>query len=64
MPKKLKVDKALCISCGTCTGAYAQNFKMGEDGKSEFYGEPMEDGAAEAAKAACPVQAIQDDAGE
>ena len=60
MPKKLKVDKSLCIACQTCVASYPNNFKIGEDGKSEFIGEPMDDAQAEAAKGVCPVGAIQD----
>lgn len=31
---KVKVDKNLCIGCGTCVSMYPAVFEMGEDNKS------------------------------
>ena len=61
--KKVKatVDKSKCIGCGLCEATCPQVFKIGGDGLSEAYTNPVpsesEDTAQEAADG-CPVEAI------
>ena len=55
------VDKSKCIGCGACEGTCPQVFRLGEDGLSEAYTNPIptesEDTAQEAADG-CPAEAI------
>lgn len=62
---KVKVDKNLCLGCGTCVGVCPEVFKIGDDGKSvvnEQYANEINDPAiierTNNAKIACPTQAI------
>ncbi len=56
-----KVNKELCIGCGSCPAISPAVFNMGADGKAEVI-EGVDYAANEAtinqAKEACPVQAI------
>jgi len=55
------VDKSNCIGCGLCEGTCPQVFRLGEDGLSEAYTNPIpteyNDTAQEAADG-CPAEAI------
>jgi len=54
----IKVDKDLCIGCGTCQALCPDSFKITDDGKSEAVGQPDMECAKKAAES-CPVQAIK-----
>lgn len=57
----LCVDKEKCISCMTCVSSFASNFKMNDEGKSEYIADSQispED--AKTAIEACPVGAISE----
>ena len=56
---KLKVDKAKCLGCATCTSIYPMHFTMGSDGKSQPTGNTLvsQEEADEIVKV-CPVAAI------
>jgi len=54
----IKVNKDLCIGCGTCEVLCSAVFKVNAEGKSEVIkadGAPCAKNAAES----CPVQAIE-----
>lgn len=53
----IKVNKELCIGCGTCAALCPKIFRLGSEGKSEVV---SQDDAICAKKAAesCPTQAI------
>ncbi len=54
----IKVNKELCIGCGTCEALCPAVFKMNAEGKAEVISEedlPCAKNAAES----CPVQAIE-----
>lgn len=53
----IKVDKELCIGCGTCAALCPAVFKMNEDGKPDIIAEEENECAKNAAES-CPVQAI------
>jgi len=53
----IKVDKELCIGCGTCEALCPNVFKMNEENKAEVVGQEEEECAKNAAES-CPVQAI------
>jgi len=56
---KIKIDKEVCIGCGTCTFMAPKTFKLAEDGKAETI-EPYGDDetAINDACSNCPVQCI------
>ena len=59
MPKKPKIDKHMCTSCGLCTELAPHTIKLDEDDLAEVYnptGDP-EDAIQEAIDS-CPVEAI------
>jgi ferredoxin len=54
-----RVDKEICIGCGTCTVLAPGTFKLGADGKAEVInppGDPEE--KIQDAVDSCPVKAI------
>jgi len=57
---KVKVDKNICIGCGTCVVIAPKSFKLGDDGKAEIV-EPQEDSKEKIKEAvdSCPVSAIK-----
>lgn len=63
---KVKVDKDLCIGCGTCVALADDTFEIGDDNKSSVKNEKgnTDEEIINAAKA-CPVSAIEvtDDSG-
>jgi ferredoxin len=57
--KKLKVNKGLCIGCGTCVALAPKSFKLSDDGKAEPIIPPGDDEKTiEEAVESCPVTAI------
>ena len=55
--KRVKLDKSLCIGCGSCVGLYPDDFQLGDDGLAEVItGE-----ADEEAVSVCPVGAISEE---
>lgn len=54
---KVKVDKDLCIGCGTCEALCPTVFKI-EDGKSHVIAEECGDCDCQGAVDSCPVVAI------
>jgi ferredoxin len=65
MAKVLKVDKEVCIGCGTCTVLAPKSFKLDPSGKAEPINPPADD--PETIKEAidsCPVQAIKEEENE
>lgn len=57
--KKLRVDKGLCIGCGTCVAIAAKSFKLGDNGKAEPIEPPSDDEKTiQEAVESCPVSAI------
>jgi ferredoxin len=62
MTKILKVDKEVCIGCGTCVVLAPKSFKLDADGKSEAINPPGD--TPEVVKEAidsCAVQAITEE---
>lgn len=62
MTKVLKVDKEVCIGCGTCVVLATKSFKLDAEGKSEPINPPGD--TPEAIKEAidsCAVQAITEE---
>jgi ferredoxin len=57
---KAKVNKSLCISCGTCVSMCPECFKFADDGKSEFT-EGCDSGSCDLSTVAeaCPTAAIE-----
>ncbi len=57
---KVKVDKNICIGCGTCVVIAPKSFKLGDDGKAEIV-KPQEDSEEKIKEAvdSCPVSAIK-----
>lgn len=62
---KLKIDREICIGCGSCVAICPKYFELSEDGKSSIKGsnganelevEKIE--CAESAAETCPVQCI------
>ena len=53
----IKIDKELCIGCGTCAAICPNAFKMSGDNKAEVVGQEENECAKNAAES-CPVQAI------
>jgi ferredoxin len=55
-----KVNKEVCIGCGSCVAICPEVFKMGDDGKAEVLAGDFSgmDEKITQAKDACPVQAI------
>lgn len=65
MTKVIKVDKQVCIGCGTCTVLAPKSFKLDTNGKAEAINPPGD--APETVKEAidsCPVQAITEEENE
>lgn len=61
MPKKVTLDKDLCISCGVCNAICPEVFDWDDDGKMKTLMDEVPDdlvAAAEEAAAACPTGAI------
>jgi ferredoxin len=58
--KKIKIDKNLCLGCGTCVAIAPKIFKLGTDGKAEVI-EPVGDDEKTIKEAidSCPVNAIK-----
>lgn len=54
----IKVNKDLCIGCGTCEVLCPVAFKLNSEGKAEVVGQDGADCAKNAAES-CPVQAIE-----
>jgi len=62
MTKILKVDKEVCIGCGTCVVLAPKSFKLDADGKAEAINPPGD--TPEVIKEAidsCAVQAITEE---
>lgn len=62
MTKIIKVDKEVCIGCGTCTVLAPKSFKLDASGKAEAINPPGD--TPEAVKEAidsCAVQAITEE---
>lgn len=58
MPKP-KIDKELCIGCGTCPAIAPNTFRINDEGKAEVYNETGDDEQTiKMACDACPVIAI------
>ena len=56
---KIKIDRELCIGCGSCQAVCHKFFKIKEDGKSSALIEETEKlECAESAAESCPVQCI------
>jgi ferredoxin len=58
----VKVNKELCIGCGTCVSICSECFQLGADNKAEAIESCDQNAHAEKinqAKDACPVQAIE-----
>lgn len=64
---KIKLNRGLCIGCGSCQVLCSKQFELAEDGKSHLIGAEkaeMEElevkklECAESAAEACPVQCI------
>lgn len=56
---KVKIDKSLCIGCGTCASLCPECFEIDEDGKSHFKeGADSSKCDLKSVADACPVQAI------
>jgi ferredoxin len=64
---KIKLERELCIGCGSCAAVCPKHFEMSDDGKSHIIGtekkeiEELEVEKAECAETAaetCPVQCI------
>ena len=54
-----KVDKEICIGCGTCAILAPASFKIDSDGKAVFINPPGDsDQAVQDACDNCPVQCI------
>ncbi|MFH1523028.1 MAG: ferredoxin [Patescibacteria group bacterium] len=54
----IKIDKELCIGCGTCEAICPDNFKMNDDGKADVISQEEKD-CVKAAAESCAVQAIK-----
>ncbi|MFA5486126.1 MAG: ferredoxin [Bacilli bacterium] len=62
MPKKVTLDKDLCISCGVCNAICPQVFDWDDDGKMKTLVDTVPADlveAAQEAEAACPTGAIR-----
>lgn len=56
---KVKVNKELCIGCGTCAILAPASFKMDSDGKAEAINPPCDsEQTVKDARDNCPVQCI------
>ena len=57
---KVKVDKDLCVGCGTCAAVAPDLFEMTDDGKAIFIGELNEETmeTTDRAISMCPTAAI------
>ena len=53
----VKVNKDLCIGCGSCVAIAPDNFDFGDDGLAEAISEEINDDVKTAAES-CPVDAI------
>jgi len=54
-----KVNKELCIGCGTCPALAPNTFKMDDDGKASVFNPTGDDAdMIQMACDACPVKAI------
>lgn len=60
MPKKVKVNKDVCIGCGLCAGLAPSVFVIEDDGKAAAVAEGDEEEVV-SAQGSCPVGAIEDD---
>lgn len=56
---KIKIDKNICIGCGTCVALCPAVFSMGENDKAEAKEEADPDECLDAAVKFCPTQAIE-----
>lgn len=57
---KIKVDKKLCIGCGTCAVLAEKSFKLANNGKAEAINPPGDTPEKiQEAIESCPVQAIK-----
>ncbi|MFH0840836.1 MAG: ferredoxin [bacterium] len=56
----VRINKNLCIGCGSCTVMCPNNFRMGDDGKSEVINPEGSDCDQQAIEV-CPVGAIEKD---
>ncbi|MDO8513444.1 MAG: ferredoxin [bacterium] len=55
----LRVDKEKCIGCMTCVSMFPNNFKIGEDGKSEVISQDnLTEEQIKTAISSCPAGAI------
>lgn len=54
---KIKIDKELCISCGTCVALCPDNFKMDDGEKAEVI-KHEDSECVQNAISSCAVQAI------
>ena len=54
----IKINKALCIGCGSCMAVCPANFEMGDDGKAKVINSAGSECDQEAIDI-CPVQAIE-----
>lgn len=58
---QVKVNKDLCVGCGTCAAVAPDLFEMKEDGKAEFVGEANDETmeTVDRAISMCPTSAIE-----
>ncbi|MBP5301277.1 MAG: ferredoxin [Bacilli bacterium] len=56
--KKVKINKDLCIGCGSCIAEAQNSMEFDSDGKANCIAE-MDDNIAESIKNNCPVNAIE-----
>lgn len=56
---EIKIDKEVCIGCGTCVALAGKSFQMADDGKAEPVNPPGDDQeTVQMAADSCPVKCI------
>jgi len=58
MAHKIKIDKAKCIGCGSCSAICSKNFEMKGDKAAVKKSKVEKITCEKEAESACPVQAI------
>ena len=56
--EKIKVNKDLCIGCGSCVSIAPDTFEFGDDGLAQAKEEEITEDVKDAAEA-CPTDAIE-----